>query len=150
MIRNGLLLENRYAELEREGHVPIEAIRLGSCERMVPILMTSLTTVLGLVPIVAALDVPGGEILVDTVKIDYDRERLAHEGLTLADAGEQVSAARSPSSSSREPRCRHYILPLATRMWYDMPCQRQKRRKRSEKSFFGAGWNCVPTGRCRG
>ena len=47
------------------------------------------------------------EILVDTVKIDYDRERLAHEGLTidydrerlahegltLADAGEQVSAA---------------------------------------------------------
>ena len=63
VIRNGLLLENRYAELEREGHVPIEAIRLGSRERMVPILMTSLTTVLGLVPIVAALDVPGGEIL---------------------------------------------------------------------------------------
>ena len=43
--------------------MPIEAIRLGSRERMVPILMTSLTTVLGLVPIVAALDVPGGEIL---------------------------------------------------------------------------------------
>jgi HME family heavy-metal exporter len=63
VIRNGLLLENRYAELEREGHGPIEAIRLGSRERMVPILMTSLTTVLGLVPIVAALDVPGGEIL---------------------------------------------------------------------------------------
>ena len=63
VIRNGLLLENRYAELEREGHGPIEAIRLGSRERMVPILMTSLTTVFGLVPIVAALDVPGGEIL---------------------------------------------------------------------------------------
>ena len=63
VIRNGLLLENRYAELEHEGHGPIEAIRLGSRERMVPILMTSLTTVLGLVPIVAALDVPGGEIL---------------------------------------------------------------------------------------
>ena len=30
---------------------------------MIPILMTSLTTVFGLVPIVAALDVPGGEIL---------------------------------------------------------------------------------------
>ena len=63
VIRNGLLLENRYVELEREGHGPIEAIRLGSRERMVPILMTSLTTVLGLVPIVVALDVPGGEIL---------------------------------------------------------------------------------------
>ena len=63
VIRNGLLLENRYAELEREGHEPNEAIRLGSRERMVPILMTSLTTVFGLIPIVAALDVPGGEIL---------------------------------------------------------------------------------------
>ena len=63
VIRNGLLLENRYAEFEREGHGPIESIRLGSRERMVPILMTSLTTVFGLVPIVAALDVPGGEIL---------------------------------------------------------------------------------------
>ena len=63
VIRNGLLLENRYAELEREGHEPAEAIRIGSRERMVPILMTSLTTVFGLIPIVAALDVPGGEIL---------------------------------------------------------------------------------------
>ena len=33
------------------------------------------------------------EILVTTLKIDYDLDRLAHEGLTLADAGEQVSAA---------------------------------------------------------
>ena len=71
VIRNGLLLENRYAELEREGHVPIEAIRLGSRERMVPILMTSLTTVLGLVPIVAALDVPGGEILAPLAAVQF-------------------------------------------------------------------------------
>ena len=63
VIRNGLLLENRYAELEREGRTPSEAIRTGSRERMIPILMTSLTTVFGLVPIVAALNVPGGEIL---------------------------------------------------------------------------------------
>jgi len=63
VIRNGLLLENRYAELEREGRSSAEAIRIGSRERMIPILMTSLTTVFGLVPIVAALDVPGGEIL---------------------------------------------------------------------------------------
>ena len=71
VIRNGLLLENRYAELEREGHMPIEAIRLGSRERMVPILMTSLTTVLGLVPIVAALDVPGGEILAPLAAVQF-------------------------------------------------------------------------------
>ena len=30
---------------------------------MIPILMTSLTTVFGLVPIVTAYDVPGGEVL---------------------------------------------------------------------------------------
>ncbi len=47
----------------REGRSPVEAIRLGSREWMIPILMPSLTTVFGLVPIVAALDVPGGEIL---------------------------------------------------------------------------------------
>ena len=33
------------------------------------------------------------EILIDTLKIDYDLRRLAQEGLSLADAGEQVSAA---------------------------------------------------------
>lgn len=63
VVRNGLLLVNRYAELVRQGTGPVEAIRLGSRERMVPILMTSLTTVFGLVPIVTASDVPGGEIL---------------------------------------------------------------------------------------
>ena len=63
VIRNGLLLENRYAELERGGMGTLEAIRIGSRERMVPILMTSLTTVFGLIPVIAAIDVPGGEIL---------------------------------------------------------------------------------------
>ena len=63
VVRNGLLLVNRYAELEKAGTDPAEAIRLGSRERMVPILMTSLTTVFGLVPIVTAYDVPGGEVL---------------------------------------------------------------------------------------
>ena len=63
VVRNGLLLVNRYAELARLGTGPVEAIRLGSRERMVPILMTSLTTVLGLIPLVTAYDLPGGEIL---------------------------------------------------------------------------------------
>ena len=63
VVRNGLLLVNRYAELEKAGADPAEAIRVGSRERMIPILMTSLTTVFGLVPIVTAYDVPGGEVL---------------------------------------------------------------------------------------
>lgn len=63
VVRNGLLLVNRYAELACSCDSPAEAILQGSRERMVPILMTSLTTVLGLVPVVTAYDVPGGEVL---------------------------------------------------------------------------------------
>lgn len=62
-IRNGLLLVNRYHELELQGLSRAEALTTGSLERMVPILMTSLTTVFGLIPIAAARGVPGGEIL---------------------------------------------------------------------------------------
>ncbi len=42
---------------------PAEAIREGSLERVVPIIMTSLTTVLGLLPLIWAIDQPGGELL---------------------------------------------------------------------------------------
>ena len=63
VIRNGLLLVNRYRELERTGLTRFESVRQGSEERMVPILMTSLTTIFGLVPIAAAHEMPGGEIL---------------------------------------------------------------------------------------
>ncbi|WP_423232492.1 efflux RND transporter permease subunit [Akkermansia sp. JRP_AM1] len=49
-IRSGLILLNRYRALEHKGMNPAEAIREGSLERVVPIIMTSLTTVLGLLP----------------------------------------------------------------------------------------------------
>lgn len=62
-IRNGLLLVSRYRELMAEGLTSRAAVIAGSRERMVPILMTSLTTVFGLVPIAAAYDLPGGELL---------------------------------------------------------------------------------------
>lgn len=62
-IRSGLLLLNRYKALEDEGVEPIEAIRIGSQERVVPIIMTSLTTILGLLPLIWAIDEPGGELL---------------------------------------------------------------------------------------
>ncbi len=63
VLRNGLLLLNRYRELEEAGLPFRDAIVNGSMERMVPILMTSLTTILGLVPLVLAADRPGGELL---------------------------------------------------------------------------------------
>lgn len=62
-IRSGLILLNRYRALERKGMEPSEAIREGSLERVVPIIMTSLTTVLGLLPLIWAIDQPGGELL---------------------------------------------------------------------------------------
>ena len=62
-IRSGLILLNRYRALEHRGMEPVEAIREGSRERVVPIIMTSLTTVLGLLPLIWAIDKPGGELL---------------------------------------------------------------------------------------
>ena len=71
VLRNGLLLVNRYRELEESGLSRHEAIVKGSCERMMPILMTSLTTILGLVPIVMAADKPGGELLAPLAIVQF-------------------------------------------------------------------------------
>ena len=63
-VRNGILLVNHYAYLmKQEGKSLAEAIMQGSQERLVPILMTALTAVLGLLPIALAAGEPGSEIL---------------------------------------------------------------------------------------
>jgi HME family heavy-metal exporter len=63
-VRNGILLVNHYAHLvQREGVSLSEAIFRGSQERLVPILMTALTAVVGLLPIAWAAGEPGSEIL---------------------------------------------------------------------------------------
>ncbi len=71
VIRNGLLLLNRYHDLQTQGLSVHEAILIGSRERMVPILMTSLTTILGLLPIVLAYDKPGGELLAPLAIVQF-------------------------------------------------------------------------------
>jgi len=71
VIRNGLLLLNRYRDLQTQGYSLHEAIIEGSLERMVPILMTSLTTLFGLVPIVLAYDKPGGELLAPLAIVQF-------------------------------------------------------------------------------
>lgn len=71
VIRNGLLLLNRYRELQANGKGVRAAIVEGSLERMVPILMTSLTTILGLVPLVLAYDKPGGELLAPLAIVQF-------------------------------------------------------------------------------
>ena len=71
VIRNGLLLLNRYRDLQAQGYSLHEAVIEGSLERMVPILMTSLTTLFGLVPIVLAHDKPGGELLAPLAIVQF-------------------------------------------------------------------------------
>jgi Cu/Ag efflux pump CusA len=62
-VRNGILLVDHYANLLREGKPLREAIVQGSMERLVPILMTALAAVLGLVPLAIAAGEPGSELL---------------------------------------------------------------------------------------
>lgn len=71
VIRNGLLLLNRYQDRLREGADLETAIREGSEERMPPIIMTSLTTVFGLVPIMIAGAKPGGELMAPLAIVQF-------------------------------------------------------------------------------
>lgn len=70
-IRSGLILLNRYRALEEGGMSAEEAIRTGSLERVIPIMMTSLTTILGLLPLVWAKDQPGGELLAPLAIVQF-------------------------------------------------------------------------------
>lgn len=60
--RNGILLVSRYQALRFEHDDLAEVIRLGSLDRITPILMTSLTTALALIPLALAGGEPGNEI----------------------------------------------------------------------------------------
>ncbi len=63
-VRNGILLVNHYTHLMRvEGKSFEDAVVQGSMERLVPILMTALTAVLGLIPIAMAKGEPASELL---------------------------------------------------------------------------------------
>lgn len=63
-VRNGILLVNHYDHLQRhEGRSLGDSIVRGSMERLVPILMTALTAMLGLVPLALAKGQPGSELL---------------------------------------------------------------------------------------
>lgn len=71
VLRNGILLINAYSDRMKEGATLIDAVRDGSQERMAPIVMTSLTTVIGLIPIMIAGDKPGGELLAPLAVVQF-------------------------------------------------------------------------------
>lgn len=60
--RNGMLLLSRYDRLKFEGVGLEERIRKGSSDRLLPIIMTALTSALALVPIAIRGGEPGNEI----------------------------------------------------------------------------------------
>ncbi|MDE6696410.1 MAG: efflux RND transporter permease subunit, partial [Muribaculaceae bacterium] len=60
--RNGMLLISRYNRLKSEGIGVEERIRIGSSDRLLPIIMTALTSALALVPIALRGGEPGNEI----------------------------------------------------------------------------------------
>lgn len=61
--RNGLLLISIYMDQMKEGRLTEDIIVKGSLDRLAPVLMTALTTGLGLVPLVIGGHLPGKEIL---------------------------------------------------------------------------------------
>lgn len=61
-VRNGILLVSRYGQLREAGCSLREAVVKGSLDRLVPILMTSLTSALALIPLAMGGDVSGNEI----------------------------------------------------------------------------------------
>lgn len=61
--RNGLLLISTYLERTKDRQLSEEIIIQGSLDRLAPVLMTALTTGLGLLPLVIGGHLPGKEIL---------------------------------------------------------------------------------------
>ena len=60
--RNGMLLMSRYNHLKEEGFSVNERILKGSIDRLLPIIMTALTSALALIPIAIKSSEPGNEI----------------------------------------------------------------------------------------
>ena len=61
-VRNGILLVSHYGQLREQGLGLRESVVKGSLDRLNPILMTSLTSALALIPLALGGDVSGNEI----------------------------------------------------------------------------------------
>lgn len=68
-VRNGILLVSHYGQLRSEGLGLRESVIRGSLDRLNPILMTSLTSALALIPLAVGGDLPGNEIQSPMAKV---------------------------------------------------------------------------------
>lgn len=68
-VRNGILLVSHYGQLRREGMPLYESVVKGSIDRLNPILMTSLSSALALIPLALGGDVSGNEIQSPMAKV---------------------------------------------------------------------------------
>ena len=67
--RNGMLLISRYNSLKKEGKSLKDIIIKGSTDRLNPIIMTALTSMLALIPLAIGGDLPGNEIQSPMAKV---------------------------------------------------------------------------------
>lgn len=67
--RGGMLLVDRYNELQREGFSKSDSVQRGSLDRLLPIIMTALTSALALIPLALGSDEPGNEIQSPMAKV---------------------------------------------------------------------------------
>ena len=68
-VRNGILLVSHYGQLRNEGIALKESIIQGSLDRLNPILMTSLSSALALIPLALGGDISGNEIQSPMAKV---------------------------------------------------------------------------------
>ncbi|MBE6334291.1 MAG: efflux RND transporter permease subunit [Bacteroidales bacterium] len=67
--RNGMLLIERFNELQSQGISLIQSVKMGCADRLAPILMTALTSALGLLPLALGGELPGNEIQSPMAKV---------------------------------------------------------------------------------
>ena len=67
--RSGMLLVDRYNELTLQGLTRQEAVMQGSMDRLLPIIMTALSSALALIPLALGGDLPGNEIQSPMAKV---------------------------------------------------------------------------------
>lgn len=88
VVNNNIVLIDTFNDLKRRGFVPREAILRTAAQRLRPIMLTSITTVLGLMPMVFSLtiDLIGQDISVGAPSTDWWRQLASAiaGGLTFA------------------------------------------------------------------